>query len=477
MLQESFLCARYDELPGPTASESTIDIFNQTCRALSELTYDRSVWLHSLERLRRSGDVPLPPEACDPTVLVNLSVSTIESIVVSAARASESWLLPREVWPICAPRPAEALAGLIIFLDTWLLIVHANGLVYLWSLRENAPRRGHCATLDLSGNRKKWRSHCASLAPGNTHIMLAMSNDILPFETVLYQINIDGEENVFKPVRTFTNDSPRTICSLDAARQLLAFYSDAGSLSIVSWDDEKIRTSSMKLDDEDVEEWFVDIVALRLLGSHFLAIRTHTIELHALDAPKRGIRPLRHRLPFPLRDGSVSISDAIISPSSDSDSRSVRVNVLAYDAHSLVSYAVTVLLPDAMSADVQPQMDVTLTGEVCPVRPVANAGSRTVRYSFFVSTLALGPQAIRAMWIERHSLTMTRYVRLCTLNRNEEWHEMDAAASVFTLASYDLRDDLTHCALAEVSGRVVLGNRAGHVFLLTPTRAAPRQLN
>ncbi|KAJ6568380.1 hypothetical protein DFH09DRAFT_433940 [Mycena vulgaris] len=443
----------------------------QTCREVSELTRDKSVWLNFLETLKRAGDIPLPPAACDPAVS-DFSSSTIESMVVSATRASDSWLLPREITPLATPLSGEALDGLNIFLDTWLLVVYVNGLVYLRSLRENGFPS---ATLDLSGAGKRWRSHSASLAPGNKHIFLAMSNNSRPFETVLYEINIDTENSAgitFNLVRTFSGNRTRTIRALDVVSRLLVFSSPARTLDVLSWDAENGGSSSMWMAD-DAEEWFDGVVALRHLGSHFLVIRTHTIELHACEdatQPERSMQPLKHRVPFPLREGSVSLSDPITSAASDSGGRRIRINVLVYDAHSLSSYAVAILLPDAASADVQPTMDVILAGEVRPLPPKVHNGNPAPRSHWFVSTLGLGQQAIRAMWVERHSLTMTRHVRVCTMNRNVTWHEMKTASSVFTLPSYDLRDDLTHCALAEVSGRIVLGNRVGHVFLLTPTR-------
>jgi hypothetical protein len=126
-------------------------------------------------------------------------------------------------------------------------------------------------------------------------------------------------------------------------------------------------------------------------------------------------------------------------------------------------------------------MKVSLVGEVLPPPP----SSHGQRSHWFVSAHSLGPKAIRALWIERASLTMTRSVMVCTLNHHATWHEMQLTAkSIYTLRSYDLRgrryiaiervmhtqkyvsDDLTHCALEEMSGRIVLGNRAGHVFLL-----------
>jgi hypothetical protein len=177
------------------------------------------------------------------------------------------------------------------------------------------------------------------------------------------------------------------------------------------------------------------VIALRLLGSHFLVIRTHTIELHAWNDTTQPMRPLKHRLPFPLREGGVSVSDPVITSTMDCG-RHIRINAITYDTHSLASYAVAIFIPDVGA---YPTMDVTLTGEVRDSPPPVHVGNPLTRSHWFVSALALGPQAIRAMWTERHSLTMARHVRLCSFNRNTASHEMNTAANVFTLSSYDLR--------------------------------------
>lgn len=123
------------------------------------------------------GDIPLPSAACDPAVpVVELAASTIESIVVSATRASESWLHPRELRPILNPVHGQPLTGLNIFLDTWLLIIYGDGLCYLWDIRDNALKQGYRATLDLRAPGIRWSSYSASLAPENKTIILAMSN-------------------------------------------------------------------------------------------------------------------------------------------------------------------------------------------------------------------------------------------------------------------------------------------------------------
>ncbi|KAJ7237270.1 hypothetical protein B0H12DRAFT_108635 [Mycena haematopus] len=452
-------------------------LLRRVCREISDLTRDKIVWLNRLERLRGRGDTPLP------TVEAAVASSTIESIVVSATRASEVWLLPRKIeQPILHSSVIiRTIKGLNIFLDTWLLVVYEDGGVYLWDIREDAPRRGHCATLDLRITGVRWTSYTTALDAGKDHIILAISSAAstagTECETLLYSIDIGASDftgNIFELVHSFRHSIQRNILAIDAARHLLVFSSSTQALGVVYWDTEQESEDdhTVVLDDVDTEEIVNDVIALRFIGSHFLAIRTHTIELHLCsDAfrPQPTIRPLKHRLLFPLRSGSVSVSDVIAASSQTQDSR-IRISLLAYNGRSLACYTVAIELPGANNAT--PAMDVTLVGEVSPAptrpRPIT-------RSSWFVSAHALGPQAIRAMWIERDQ-TMTRHVRLCTLNQHDTWHEMDSASTAFSLSSYDLREDLTHCALAEFSGHIALGNRSGHVFLL-PANRTRKQAN
>ncbi|KAJ6457449.1 hypothetical protein C8R47DRAFT_172228 [Mycena vitilis] len=284
---------------------------------------------------------------------------------------------------------------------------------------------------------------------------------------MVYSIDIGASGsigNIFQPVESFTSPIPRGVLAIDIGRCFLVLSPSTWALDVLGWGIEKGTTSRILLDDNDTEESYNGVVALRLLGSHFLAVRTHTIELHRCDdalRPRRGNRPLKHRLPFPWRDGAVSVSD-IISPVSapEPHNERVRLNILAYDGRSLACYTVDIELP----AGGPPMMEVTLIGEISPAETQLTPLTRS---HWFVSAHALGPQGIRAMWIERDNLKMTRHVRLCAFNRNTTWHEMETATDAFHLPSYDLREDLTHCALAELSGCIVLGNRSGHVFLLT----------
>src|ERR1700761_837054 len=175
---------------------------------------------------------------------------------------------------------------------------------------------------------------------------------------------------------------------------------------------------------------------MRYFGSHYLVVRTHSIELHN-TRPKPRTRLLQHRLPFPLVERTVSVSEPTIV-SSDTSERRITMNALAYDGQSLACYSIYIVLPDATVTDVHPAMDVTLIGEARPTPLPGQVGNALERLRWFVSGHAPGPQAMRAMWVERGSAKMARHIRLCSLNRHSAWHDMNTAMNAFVLSSYDL---------------------------------------
>lgn len=91
----------------------------------------------------------------------------------------------------------------------------------------------------------------------------------------------------------------------------------------------------------------------------------------------------------------------------------------------------------------------------------------------FVSAFSLGPQGKRAVWVERRRGSLMREIVVWT---KEEGAREDFVGGgrnvglegrvVFSQGSYDLRVDLIHCALGEVSGRIVVGNRVGALSVL-----------
>ncbi|KAF5384599.1 hypothetical protein D9757_007456 [Collybiopsis confluens] len=124
--------------------------------------------------------------------------------------------------------------------------------------------------------------------------------------------------------------------------------------------------------------------------------------------------------------------------------------------------------------------------------------------SSFVAAYAMGSQGMRAIWVERRRGDTMRRIVSCQLQPKHLLTPLSSSSSasasgsrsgtegnggsnpdengiesglealpwaidghvIYSIQSYDLREDITSCALGEVSGKIVLGNRAGDVFVL-----------
>ncbi|KZT09827.1 uncharacterized protein LAESUDRAFT_645564 [Laetiporus sulphureus 93-53] len=199
---------------------------------------------------------------------------------------------------------------------------------------------------------------------------------------------------------------------------------------------------------------------------------------------------------------------------SGTDESLATVFFLAYDVlRGLFHYRVSLMLPpDSASNNLPPHMSVRLVAAHQMAMPISSAGSgaRIPRSGFgpgargFVSTCALGSTGRRGVWIERRRGSVRRGVvgfsalielleeepesekapeqqagdELLTAATGESddeaevdwWDSANCRAiegsTIYEVNSYDLRDDITHCAFSEAAGRVVLGTRNGDIQYL-----------
>ncbi|KAJ3515810.1 hypothetical protein NLJ89_g1533 [Agrocybe chaxingu] len=95
----------------------------------------------------------------------------------------------------------------------------------------------------------------------------------------------------------------------------------------------------------------------------------------------------------------------------------------------------------------------------------------------FVSAHRMGPQGKRAVWIERKRSSTAREVQVWSREPPSATGNMSEVSGkplameierrvVFSLHSYDLRDDITSCAFGELNGNIFLGHRSGDVSVL-----------
>ncbi|KAF9482528.1 hypothetical protein BDN70DRAFT_874871 [Pholiota conissans] len=97
----------------------------------------------------------------------------------------------------------------------------------------------------------------------------------------------------------------------------------------------------------------------------------------------------------------------------------------------------------------------------------------------FLSTHAIGSQGKRGIWVERKRSSTLREIQvwshnspLFSLSYKKQLSARGITAIeiprrvVYSLYSYDLRDDITCCTLGELTGIIILGHRSGDVSLL-----------
>ncbi|KAH9933402.1 uncharacterized protein B0H18DRAFT_644146 [Fomitopsis serialis] len=229
------------------------------------------------------------------------------------------------------------------------------------------------------------------------------------------------------------------------------------------------------------------------------------------------IRAFSHFFPG-LTFRGVSVSDPEVSLSGIRAETRVRVSFLAYDIlRGLFHFRVSVLLPPLAdtSGDMPdippPHMAVrllavhrlaqlyTTSGDGVANVPRSRSGF-TPGSRGFVSACFMGRTGKRGVWIERRRGSMRRSViafstaldaldeddfldnevhaapagegsRLDSELEQQDWTLQGEARTIdgrviYEVNSYDLRDDITHCAFAEAMGTVVLGNRKGDLNLL-----------
>ncbi|KAF7317664.1 Cytochrome P450 [Mycena kentingensis (nom. inval.)] len=380
----------------------------KTCKRLEQLTRDNTVWRALLARFRAAGDIPLPPGASKH--------AHAETPVIDAWRAEERWTQERQQRILYTPESGltNEVVWMEVYLDRWLLVAFVTGLVKLWDGLEEY------ATLDLWGSGKpgRWRSCASCLVPGPERIVLALSC-FNTYETLVYQVQLGVDEAEFEVLYSTSAAAARTVRAIDGNRELVVLSSASMHvLDVLNWSTGTTRSVLLDADEQD-DDLFNSVLACKLLNDYFLVVRTHTIELHS-----SGSTPVIHRLPNAIS----ARATPLLSEPFVSSSGGVTLRALVYDAHSIACYAISLIL------NVPPAMDVASIGEARPPPTIPQGGVQPTRSRWFVSAYAVGAQGIRGVWVERESARMARTVRVFSLPR-----DMNAARSVFTLPSYDLR--------------------------------------
>ncbi|KAI0030063.1 hypothetical protein K488DRAFT_88110 [Vararia minispora EC-137] len=231
----------------------------------------------------------------------------------------------------------------------------------------------------------------------------------------------NDEDTLFGP----DNQIART---LDAERRLVVF-SRVSFIEIVHWP----TNVGISIDTrtEDIEELWNGIVALRFIGPYLLCIRTRSIELYDIPFPfpkdlqyfvpstlgsvmpnasrpqspphSTSLPPVASHVFASLSFRAVSIASPL-QPVKEVDTTTTTLSFLANDVlRGLFHYRLDVLVFEDQDAH-PPELRVRLIGAYTGIHG-------------FVSSIALGPQNLRGVWIERTRNNTARRVVTFTTSR------------------------------------------------------------
>ncbi|KAI0796202.1 hypothetical protein C8Q75DRAFT_366786 [Abortiporus biennis] len=321
-----------------------------------------------------------------------------------------------------------------------------------------------------------------------------------------------------EPILSFrTPNRAQLVRTFDpSGTQLL--YSHLQSLFLVELNTQ--RTYAISTGEGEEELWSSVVGVKYMTPNHIICLKTRSVELitlswksaHSNDSQGGNqIHEARtfhsHSLEHTFKETTfrgVSFSKPYVrlEQSEEGLTACVSISFLAYDVlRGLFHYRVNARIPhSAHGNEVESSIPFSLDVDMIaahhmaesiqrPIDPFAIERSETPtpRSGFgpgsrgFVSTCSLGPSAMRGIWVERqrNSVKRTIFGFKTLLDANHHLiadslesretlaeHRAIDGKCVYTVQSYDLRDDITHCALSEVTGRIVIGTRNGDVLVL-----------
>ncbi|KDQ50750.1 hypothetical protein JAAARDRAFT_41839 [Jaapia argillacea MUCL 33604] len=497
-----------------------------TCKALAEATFDRSIWLGLIHH--QQNYLPFPPGARSSDPLTQLTSAELEKLVISASLVERSWLLPRETSARrFTPKLGQHILAFELFLDRFLLCVYSEGVVAVWDLDdtsgvEDSP--GLCrACIRLTGPRP-WGSASACLDVEEDSILVGVTGAERPSRTCILRIPLLGSSSWMEAeqVALITKDSAPVIHALDPHLRLAAFSREC-FIDLINWDTKESVAISTQI--EDLDQLWNGIIAVKFCKAHILCFKTRSVELHPIPVSGATTSNSTEQNNFQSRSTNiatfphttfrgVSVSSILPSVTPPPEGTDYRLSFLAYDVlKGLFHYAIDLHFPPGPSSS---QISLGLEVEHLPTLTVTllsvhNMVTATPSHSLFpsvgqrssaakrpeapgrsgrafVGACCIGAEGKRGVWIERTRGSTKRNVVVFSTDQDPEDIQLDPdnapsssypeldfglrtdkvihGHSVYEVSSYDLREDLTQCVFSEVTGRIVLGTRSGHIHVL-----------
>ncbi|KAK7687759.1 hypothetical protein QCA50_008978 [Cerrena zonata] len=471
-----------------------------TCRKLSLLTHDRLIWIKHLQTMAHHDPIPpvtsrllSPYYTCDSER--EAGTSTVEAWCGYVRQTKNSWLNSRSAsWPLNIEEALDPGSGLQdkfpltilsidVFRDRWLLVVYREKLLELWDLYPQLSTGLHPDALNTHPSESVCRvrvqnprlaegTSCAStLTADGTTLVVGVTGD--PSVTLLFRFPLDFS-NAGR-IRAYTVTEYQTPSQLHQIRTLspetnIIIFSRLHAVTVMHMETHEAWLVSAEEDDE--ETWNGVIGAIPLIERQLLCVKAHSVEfmtcMQSEATPIADPNIIRHRLAPSTTFRSVSFSTPCVTQ--DGDDTSVSVTFLAYDSlHGIYNYRVIADFVSSSFIPVKMTLELLAVHEMAQLTATTRAGY-TPGARAFVSACALGLQGRRGVWVQRKRNSMERALYAFTMDPNREAKEGEAAPIeeklIYVENSFDLRDDITHCAFAESTGLVILGKRSGELLVV-----------
>ncbi|KAH9479815.1 hypothetical protein JR316_0008410 [Psilocybe cubensis] len=499
-----------------------------TCRRLQKLTYDHAVWVSKLNE--QAAYLPLPPDILHQREhdkhLLTFSENSIESTVLKGQRICDAWPRARLKTPIKLKDTDGRLMwiGLNLVADRWLVATYHEGIIHIYDTKQGSPVLQR--TVDLQ--EKGWTSFSVGIDPTEKRLIIALCLSHPPYRIHIYQIELLAVNQAVSLIRIIILPHYKIIQALDIPNRLV-IVSTAASVTTLKWDedyDPEARDATFNVNAEDEGGWWDGVIGVCLLGSYILVHKTRS--LHVRQYKDRCGSALKHK--FTLSFKQVSFSASSKSTNKLSGTTVYEVSTFAYDViQGLFQFNIKLTVPESFgvppSLDVQLTSVYPLAlGVIQPiassqsaphpspsvsspdfspspsfkhthatrasdtssivVHPANPAADTDYRSRGFLSTQCMGPQGKRGIWVERQRSGTVRDLQVWFREPSEPSSSAERALSepstaefplpvmeierrvIYTLQSYDLRDDILISTFNELNGTIYLGHRSGYISVI-----------
>ncbi|KAF8548848.1 hypothetical protein OG21DRAFT_1515831 [Imleria badia] len=479
------------------------DVFalRKTCKYFLALTQERGLWSMMFTRLRDTQALP-----CSRAEFTAMLVPQAERVLVAASKVEASYLQLREHVAHHIPAVKQPYSSMNAATCSWRVLAFISDR-FILSVDTTAVIIWDTTTL-ASSSPAVASSPWAHFTLSNLLSYVCYSTLYLAIarvhpdhqSAIIYSVPLppsEANENHHGRLHweaEFPLHETELLKCMDPHSGRALLYSQPTSIHILHWRDGN-RRLIISIHPDDFDLGWNGITSLCFCGPYILCFRLRSVEAYPVptDTPTANPLPmLRHRFGA-VRFRAVSLSHVRVSrrPSGDV----YTIFMLTNDVYQgMFHYHIRVTTAAVPSLSVR----VLAKGSILTSNPLPLIPGTEIRYTLediikrmFVSTWSLGSTGLRGVWVDRQRGSIDRRVVAFTTHPSRLWTKeagsvpgedlisegdgpdasdeeaptMDGKV-VHVISSYDLRDDITMCAVSEWTGRIALGSRVGAISLL-----------